>query len=118
MNNTMRVLFSFDDNEFLNDMLSFGGEWKLPFLPRIGEIISPAMLVDWITPNQLFDALTDYEKSMWLRWVSEDVEAGSQEDEAQLDNLYIWLANLGSVVSEICWSKYEEEPCVMITLKR
>ena len=46
------------------------------------------------------------------------VEAGSQEEEAQLDNLYIWLANLGTVVSEICWSKYENEPCVLITLKR
>ena len=114
----MRVQFTFEDNEILNDILSFGGEWKYPFLPRTGEEISPALLVDWITPNQLFEALTDYEKSMWLEWVTEDVEAGSQEEEAQQDNLHIWLANLGTIVSEICWSKYEGKSCVLITLKR
>ena len=118
MSNTMRVQFSFEDNEILNDILSFGGEWKYPFLPRIGEEISPALLVDWITPNELFEALSDYEKSMWLEWVTEDVEAGSQEEEAQLDNLSIWQANMGTVVSEICWSKYDNKPCVLITLKR
>ena len=115
----MNVQFTFDDNnEILSGILAFGGEWPFPFLPRIGEEISPSLLKEWITPSELYDALTDDEKALWVSWVTEDVEAGSQEEEAQHDNMHIWLASLGNVVSEICWSNYENNPCVLITLKR
>lgn len=114
----MNVKINFEDNnELLNGILSLVGEWPFPALPRIGEEISPSLLKEWITPHELFEALTDEEKAMWVRWVSEDVEAGSQEEEAQQDNLYIWLANIGTIVSEVCWSKYEGQYSVLITLK-
>ena len=83
----MNVKITFEDNNgMLNGILSLGGEWPFPALPRIGEEISPSLLKEWITPHELFEALTDEEKAMWVRWVSEDVEAGSQEEEAQQDN--------------------------------
>ena len=35
----------------------------------------------------------------------------------EMDNLRIWLANLGNVVSEVCWSIDDDGYCVLITLK-
>ena len=96
----MNVKITFEDNnEMLNGILSLGGEWPFPYLPRVGEVISPSLLKEWITPNELYDALTEDEKAIWLRWVTEEVEAGSHEEEAQQDNLHIWLANLCTIVS-------------------
>ena len=114
---TMNVKITFEPNNLLNEVISLEGEWNFPFLPRIGEEISPALLVEWINPGQLYEALTETEKAMWIAWVTEEVELGSSEEEAQLDNLHIWLANLGNVVSEVCWSKGDKGYCVLITLK-
>lgn len=113
----MNVQFTFEENKILSGIVSFGGEWPFPILPRVGEEISPSLLMDWITPAELYDALSDEEKVQWVNWVTEDVEAGSKEEEAQADNLHIWLAKLGTEVSDVCWSKFEGEYFVQIVLK-
>ena len=113
----MNVYITFESNKILNEVITLKGVWNFPFLPRIGEEISPALLVEWITPAQLYDALSEKEKEMWISWVTEEVELGSSEEEAQWDNLLVWVANLGTVVSEVCWSKDEDSYCVLITLK-
>lgn len=114
---SMNVNITFESSKILNEVITLKGEWNFPFLPRIGEEISPALLVEWITPEQLYDALADEEKVMWINWVTEEVELGSTEEEVQGDNLRIWLANLGNVVSDVCWSIDEDGYCVLITLK-
>ena len=113
----MNVKITFESNHIVDEVISLEGVWNFPFLPRIGEEISPALLVEWITPAQLYEALTENEKAMWVSWVTEEVELGACEEEAQWDNLHIWLGNLGTVVSDICWSKGEDGYCVLITLK-
>ena len=113
----MNVNITFESSKILNEVITLKGEWNFPFLPRIGEEISPALLVEWITPEQLYDALADEEKVMWINWVTEEVELGSTEEAAQGATLRFWLANLGNVVSDVCWSIDEDGYCVLITLK-
>lgn len=113
----MHVKITFESSDLLNDVITLEGEWHFPFLPRVGEEISPALLVEWIDPKQLYEALSESEKTAWVNWVTEEVELGSTEEDAQWDNLHVWLANLGTIVSEVCWSKYEGQYCVLISLK-
>ena len=60
----MNVYITFESNKILNEVITLKGVWNFPFLPRIGEEISPALLVEWITPAQLYDALSEKEKEM------------------------------------------------------
>lgn len=114
----MIVHISFEPNHILTDVFTLEGDWTFPCLPRVGDEISPAVLMDWISPMELYESLIDEEKRAWVDWVAEDVEYGAVEEEAQQENLRIWLGNLGSTVSEVCWSKYDGQNCVLITLKR
>ena len=113
----MNVTFSFEKNELLQNALSVGGEWNAPFLPHVGDKIDASLLMEWLSPEQLYDALSEEEKDMWDRWVKEDLEDEMTEVEAWLENYGIWMWHVGSVVSEVIWGKAEDGYHALIILK-
>ena len=113
----MNVTFSFDNHDFLQSGLSVSGEWKAPFLPRVGDKIHASLMKEMLSPKELYDALNTEEKEMWDRWVKEDLDVEMTEEEALEENYGIWLWHVGSVISEIIWGKNENGYHALITLK-
>ena len=114
----MNISFSFGENDILKEHLVLSGEWNCPSIPRVGDQISPSLLMEWIDPKRFYDALLDEEKALWDSWVSVDLEDEMTEEEAYWENLGIWLGNVGTVVSEVTWAKMDDEFHMLIELKR
>lgn len=114
----MNVSFSFEQNDILKENLVLSGEWNCLSIPRVGDRISPSLLMEWITPKRFYDAMLDEEKALWDSWVAEDLEDDITEEEAYWENLCIWLGNVGTVVSEVTWAKMDDDFHVLIELKR
>lgn len=113
----MKVTFSFQENEILKSALSVGGEWNAPFLPRVGDKIDASLLLQWLSPQQLFDALWDDEKEIWNSWLNEGQEDEMTEEEAWMENFTIWMWHVGSVVQDVIWGHADNDYHVHIVLK-
>lgn len=113
----MNVTFSFEKNELLQSALTIGGEWNAPFLPHVGDKIDASLLMQWLSPEQLYEALTAEEREMWNSWVESDLEEEMSEKEAWLENYSIWLWHVGSVVSEVVWGNGDNGYHALIVLK-
>ena len=73
--------------------------------------------MQWLSPEQLYEALTAEEKEMWNSWVESDLEEEISEKEAWLENYSIWLWHVGSVVSEVVWGNGDNGYHALIVLK-
>lgn len=110
---TMKVRYYIEKHELLTTEISFEAEWNHPFFPRVGERINASLLIDWIAPDVMYDALVEEEKEIWDDSLAEDVKNGISEEESINDNLYTCLSLVSGFVSEIVWTKDE----VLITLR-
>jgi hypothetical protein len=100
----MRAIFIFNESKIVNNFLSVEIDWNCPFLPRIGEVINPSILMLKLTPKEFYQSLSEEAKIEWDEWVKKrlDYYEGSIE-KAEKGCMTEWLLDMNMCVREIFW---------------
>ena len=94
----------FAESEIIHNFIEIEMDWDCPFLPRLGELIAPSILMPKLTPKEFYESLTEEAKVEWNGWMDEKQEyyCGSIE-EAEKDLMTEWFLDMGMGVKGIYW---------------
>ena len=111
----MKVQFCIHPGDTIDELIKFENDWTLPFLPRIGESISPSIIMDKIGVETFYESLTGDAKEKWDKWL------GGKPDEIPMADwetgkMCDWLIDMDLRVCDVDWSLRSGEYGVMIWL--
>ena len=100
----MRAIFIFGESKIVNNFLSVEIDWNCPFLPRLGEVINPSILMLKLTPKEFYQSLSEEAKIEWNNWVNKKLEYydGSIK-KAEIGCMTEWLLDMKMCVKEVTW---------------
>lgn len=100
----MRVVFMFAVSEIIHNFIEIEMDWNCPFLPRLGEVINPSILMLKLTPKEFYESISEEAKIEWNYWVNKyQGNYNGSIEEAEKDCMAEWLLNMNMCVKEICW---------------
>lgn len=111
----MKVQFCIHPGDTIEELIHFEIDWTLPFLPRIGESISPSIVMDKVSVETFYESLTGDAKEKWDKWLD-----GKPDDIPTLDwetgKMGDWLIDMDLRVYDVGWSLLDGEYGVVIWL--
>ena len=111
----MKVQFCIRPGDTIDELIQFEIDWTLPFLPRIGESISPSIVMDKVSVEKFYESLTGDAKEKWDNWLD-----GKPDDIPTVDwergKMGDWLIDMDLRVCDVDWSLRSGEYRVMIWL--
>lgn len=106
---TMRVRFMFGESEIIYNFIEIEMDWNCPFLPRLGEVISPSILMLKLSPKEFYEALTEEAKIEWNDNIKKEMDYYDENiEEAEKDCMTEWLLNMSMCVKGIFWDVDEK----------
>lgn len=111
----MKVQFCIHPGDTIEELIHFEIDWTLPFLPRIGESISPSVVMGKVSVETFYESLTGDAKEKWDKWLD-----GKPDDIPTLDwetgKMGDWLIDMDLRVYDVDWSLLDGEYGVVIWL--
>ena len=99
----MKVVFVIDESDVFNSLFEVSIKWDCPFLPRQGEFINPDILMKELTPQKLYEKLTEKAKKEWYRWVKNKQDYYGSYEKAEEGCMSEWLLDMKMCVKEVTW---------------
>jgi len=111
----MKVQFCIRPGDTIEEPIQFEIDWALPFLPRIGESISPSIVMDKISVETFHESLTGDSKEKWDKWLGGKPDECTTE-EWERGKMGDWLIDMDLRVCDVDWSLRSGKYGVMIWL--
>ena len=111
----MKVQFCIRPGDTIEKLIHFEIDWNLPCLPRIGESISPSVVMDKVSVETFHESLTGDAKEKWDKWLGgkpDDIPTVDWETGKMCD----WLIDMDLRVYDVDWSLLDGEYGVVIWL--
>lgn len=112
----MKVKFCIRSGDTIDELIHFETDWSLPFLPRMGESISPSIVMDKVSVEKFHESLAGDAKEKWDKWLGgkpDEIPMADWENGKMCD----WLIDMDLRVCDVDWNFRDGEYGVMIWLE-